>query len=206
MRKSRRFAPVLALLLMVAAPALGSAQERGQPTLPADTAASSGGLSPMGAFGRSVLLPGWGQAAVGAWGRAGVFFLGHLGNAFMLVKTQGKIGDARDIEAMRVDTARAAIFEQAETDEALAKRIESPDSLNALIGRADAVKDIRQLISAREEQREDWIAWGIFWIMASGADAFVNAHLQDFPMRLRTAPRSDGGYDVGVGLKVGPGR
>ena len=46
-------------------------------------------------------------------------------------------------------------------------------------------------MSARTQQREDWIAWSIFWILASGIDGFVTAHLADFPADIELSPERD---------------
>ena len=61
----------------------------------------------------------------------------------------------------------------------------------------------------REQQMEDWIAWTVFMVLLGGADAFVSAHLSDFPAPLGIEARPvglDGRVEVGISLGVqGPG-
>jgi hypothetical protein len=75
------------------------------------------------------------------------------------------------------------------------------DSLDARIDADPSVRSIRGLVSAREEQREDWIALGLFWVLISGIDAYVTAQLADFPASIGAA--TDGrGVDVFVSVPV----
>lgn len=128
--------------------------------------------SPSGAMLRSFVLPGWGQAAYGQYLRGGIYLAGHVGNSFMILKTFGKLREANDIEDARAAEVRRVALEQDVTD---------PDSIRARVNADPGVRSIRNLISSREEQREDWIAFGLFWLLISGADAFVTGHLADFP-------------------------
>ncbi len=59
----------------------------------ADTAGPP--VSPLGAFGRSLVLPGWGQAAVGRPGRGAFYFGMEAVSMFMVFKTQAKLEAAR---------------------------------------------------------------------------------------------------------------
>lgn len=75
-----------------------------------DTTASSGGppVSPMGAFFRSLVLPGWGQATVGQPVRGAFYFTMEAASLWMLFKTQSKLDAARrvgddDLAASRQD-------------------------------------------------------------------------------------------------------
>jgi len=56
---------------------------------------STGRPSPGGAFLRSVLVPGWGQAASGSYGRAAFYFLAQAGNVWMAYKTDSLRGLAK---------------------------------------------------------------------------------------------------------------
>lgn len=192
----------IALVLAAALPA--AAQEL--TPVPADSAAHPGLPSPGGAFLRSVMVPGWGQAAYGAYFRGGVYFAAQSGSWFMLVKTMAKLAEARSIEARRLaaatELARDSLLARAENDPALAEKYEDPLKLAMDVDVAaennESVRDIRGLVGAREQQREDWVAWTLFWTLASGIDAFVNAHLSDFPARVAAEPRPGGGLSVGV--------
>lgn len=134
--------------------------------------------SPTGAMLRSFALPGWGQASYDQYVRGGIYFAGHIGNSFMILKTLGKLKEANDVEDAEVAAAEAAARAQGITD---------PDAIRAFVDDTEAVRGIRDLIAAREQQREDWIAFGLFWMLVSGVDAFVTGHLADFPVAIDAA-------------------
>jgi hypothetical protein len=174
----------------------------------ADSTALRSFPSPGGAFLRSVLVPGWGQAAYGAYFRGGIYFAAEYGSWYMLLKTISRLGEARDIERWRVGVVRDSIMAAIAEDEEVARAYsERPGGLEAAVGQEidehASVVDIRKLVNARKEQREDWIVLTLFWMLASGVDAFVNAHLSDFPARVNAEPRPDGRLDLGVSLPVG---
>jgi hypothetical protein len=164
--------------------------------------------SPGGAFLRSVLVPGWGQAAYGAYFRGGVYFAAESGSWFMLLKTMAKLGEARDIEKWRMGAVRDSLMAAIAADEELAEQYrQRAEGLEMAVDlEVDQHPDVlgsRKLVNARKEQREDWIVLTLFWMLASGVDAFVTAHLSDFPARVNAEPRPDGRLDVGVSLPVG---
>ena len=70
------------------------------------------------------------------------------------------------------------------------------------------MRDARGLVNARRQQLEDWIAFGAFLLFIGATDAFVSAHLRDFPepleprVELITTPA---GVAASVGLSVGVG-
>ena len=112
-------------------------------------------VSPGGAFRRSLLLPGWGQAATGR-PTSGALFVAWEGLTMMMT-----------LKAQR----EADYFKQ--------------------IG-ATGLKHKRQEV-------QDWLVLWIFNHLFSGAEAYVAAHLQDFPteLKLRSVP---GGIGVSVPL------
>lgn len=62
---------------------------------PGQTAASErSGPSPMSAFFRSVLIPGWGQLAADQPVRAAFYFVAQSATVFMVIRTQKRIDDA----------------------------------------------------------------------------------------------------------------
>lgn len=65
-------------------------------TVDAAVVADSGGppVSPMGAFFRSLVLPGWGQAKVGQPVRGAFYFTMEAASLWMLYKTQSKLSAA----------------------------------------------------------------------------------------------------------------
>lgn len=178
-----RHAPLLLLL-----PALwvspGAAQEAPLPdTVPAapavraDTLARADtlreGVSPQGAFLRSLVLPGWGQSAVGSPGRGAVYFALESGSLWMLYKSRRKLGEARELER----TLRA--------------------------GGELTERETLGLVDTREEQVEDWITLSAFWLLFSAADAYVSAYLADFDERIGVAPAPEGGLRMEASIPLG---
>ncbi|HEX7117653.1 MAG TPA: DUF5683 domain-containing protein [Longimicrobiales bacterium] len=205
-RAGRRLAAACALILAAAAPL--RAQQVPEPiALPADSTDVVPGPSPAGAFVRSLLVPGWGQASHGAYVRGGVFFALQAGSWFMLIKTMAKLAEARSIETRRVGAVRDSLLALAADSAELAERYQDPRNLELDLQRAaeqdEGVVDIRGLVHAREEQREDWIAMTIFMTLMSGVDALVNAHLADFPARVSVDPALGGRLTVGVTVPAG---
>jgi len=66
------------------------------------------------------------------------------------------------------------------------------------------VVDARNRAEARQGQFEDWVAMGIFLTFLSGADAFVSAHLRDFPdpIDVQVGPSPEGGVQVAARLRL----
>ena len=67
----------------------------------------------------------------------------------------------------------------------------------------DEIARLRGLVDARTEQREDWAAVAIFFLLMSGVDAFVSAHLQDFPEALTVEGDPSGTVSVAFRVPVG---
>ena len=171
-----------------------SAQERDVPA-GGRTEVLAGRVSPRGAFFRSLLLPGWGQAAVGSYGRGGFYFATESAVAWMLFKTNRRQRGSSAILALREGEAEAFHMALGVTD---------PDSLLALIEADPLVTDARELDEVRSQQFEDWLAFGIFMLLLSGADAFVAAHLADFPEALSPGFQAlpDGGFEASLRITV----
>lgn len=193
-------AHALALLLVVAMEILGAAyasvlHAQQQPTdTSQDTTEAVRVLelpsraSPTGALVRSFLIPGWGQAVSGATERGAVYFTFESLGLWMILKTSKTLGSARDIYDMR---RRAA-----------SDRLIASGTVNPLAAAIDAdlpVLSALNLVKVREQQREDWMAFGVFALLLGGADAFVAAHLADFPEPLEAAirPLPDMGVEFG---------
>ncbi|MDQ3607274.1 MAG: hypothetical protein M3418_13945, partial [Gemmatimonadota bacterium] len=62
-----------------------------------------GGVSPRGAFFRSLVLPGWGQSVTGSPGRGAVYFALEARSLWMAYKSRTKLSDARLEEAQLRD-------------------------------------------------------------------------------------------------------
>ena len=86
--------------------------------------------SPRGAFLRSLVIPGWGQAWVGSPGRGAVYFAMEASSGWMLYKTQSRLSDAR-------------------------RRVEHLENIQpTVVGDTIALHDARRLAKSRSQQRE----------------------------------------------------
>ena len=95
----------------------------------------------MGAFFRSLLVPGWGQAATGRRVTGAVFAAWEGVAVMMTLKAQS---EKHYLEESRSDN-----------------------------------------VAAKRQEVQDWIVLWVFNHLFSGAEAFVSAHLQDFPKDLK---------------------
>jgi hypothetical protein len=153
-------------------------------------------ISPGTAFYRSVLVPGWGQFSVGATRRGAVFVALQAASYFMLGKTLIKLNDANDQEDTQINIARDSITALMLRDTAAERKYSFPDSLQAAIDTTRGVVRARGLIDSRKQQRQDWITYTLVLTLASGVDAFVAAHLADFPATIDAEPRIGGGMEL----------
>ena len=110
-------------------------------------------VRPMGAFLRSLLLPGWGQAVTGRHVAGAVFATWEGVSAMMTLKARSEFHYLREAGSANV--------------------------------------------GAKRQEVQDWLVLWIFNHLFSGAEAFVSAHLQDFPRELRIQA-----FPGGVGLSV----
>lgn len=156
------------------------------------------GVSPGGAFLRSLLIPGWGQYSVGAKKRAGVFFALQSASYYMLVKTLNKLGDAQDYEETRIGEVEDSLRAQMAADTAFNRKLSVDSVFQEQLNADSALVDVRRLIDSRKEQRQDWIAYTLFTTLASGLDAYIAAHLADFPAAISARPRPDGSTQLRV--------
>jgi hypothetical protein len=120
------------------------------------------------------VLPGWGQSAIGAPERGGVYFALEAGSLWMLYKSDRRLREALRMQRVQRETGALA-----------------PDA------RLPLVRD-------RQNQREDWITLSVFWLFFAGADAFVAAHLQDFDARVGGGPAPGGGVEMRATLPLRP--
>lgn len=166
----------LVLLLACALASVAPAAAQESPPAEPAAAADSVTVSARGALLRSLVLPGWGQSYVGAPGRGAIYFAAEAGSLWMTYKTIRSLREARRLEAWLRDT------EQLPEGERLG------------------------LAESREEQREDWIALSIFWLLASGADAYVAAQLADFDQHIGVRPAPSGGVELRMRVPFGAPR
>lgn len=173
----------------VAAQALPSLGGGADSTVVADTVQVEG-VTPGGAFLRSVLVPGWGHAAIDSHLR-GAFYAGAQGGiGWMLFRIHSRLNSADARVALIESDVRARLELDGITD---------PQEQEEALEADEDVARARGLVESRRQQREDWIALGIFFALLGGADAFVSAHLKDFPAEPVFEASDDG--RVGVGMR-----
>lgn len=181
--------PLRARALVVAALAVGPAAAVAQDPEPAPGAATTRPpveISPRGAFLRALALPGWGHAAIGAYTRGGFYFAVQAATGYTFLRTRLRLAEVRERVGFREDRLRARLAAEGVTD---------PAAVETALDEDPQLAELRELADARGQQQEDLIAFGIFVLFLSGADAYVSAHLSRFPEPL----------DVGV-LPLGDGR
>ena len=158
--RTGRLALVLGLLAVGPLCPLGSARLAAQDTTVINRPAAllvrpdtSHQIRPMGAFWRSLLIPGWGQSATGRHTTGAVFVVWEGVTAMMTLKAQQE-----------------------------ANYMERIGSANA---------------KAKRQEVQDWLVLWVFNHLFSGAEAYVSAHLQDFPADLKIQA-----YPRGIGISV----
>jgi hypothetical protein len=107
-------------------------------------------ITPGGAFRRSLLIPGWGQAVTGRQ-TTGALFVAWEGTTMMMTL-------------------------KAQQEANYLKRIGATS------------------LKAKRQEVQDWLVLWIFNHLFSGAEAYVSAHLVDFPpdLKIRVVPRGIG--------------
>jgi hypothetical protein len=111
--------------------------------------------SPMNAFWRSFLLPGWGQAKLGRKLTGGIFVAWEGTTLAMSLKTRHELAYLR-----RTNSARA---------------------------------------EDKRREHEDWLVLLGFNHLFAGLEAYVSAHLSDFPGDLRLQAAPDG---IGAAMSI----
>jgi len=113
------------------------------------------GVRPMGAFWRSFLIPGWGQAVTGRHVTGATFVAWEGVTAMMTLKAQQEANYLKKIHSSSVNLKRQEV--------------------------------------------QDWLILWIFNHLFAGAEAYVSAHLQDFPPDLNVQALPNG---IGVTLPL----
>ncbi len=162
-------------------------------TVPPDTSQVDEGISPGGAFLRSALLPGWGHAEVGSYVRGGFYVAVESAAAFMIFKTQTRLSRVRDRLDLMERVARARLEAEGITD---------PATIENALENDTEIEDLRALESSRSEQREDWLALGIFFLFLGGADAYVSAHLAEIPAALNVEGTPSEGMELSISIPL----
>jgi hypothetical protein len=144
---------VVTLILTAHPPIRLTAQTPSDTGAPPAARDTSHRLQPFGAAWRSLLIPGWGQAALGR-DVAGAAFVAWEGVTMMMtLKAHQEV-----------------------------HYLEQSGSAN---------------LGAKRQEVQDWLILWIFNHLFAGAEAFVSAHLQDFPKELRVRA-----LPVGIGVSM----
>jgi len=159
--------------------------------------------SPRGAFLRAVVVPGWGHFHTGEYTRGAVYASLQSTSWFMLVKTIGRLNDVKDRDARLTRLAVDSLAVAMAADSLLAEQLENPQAYENALLSYPGLRNARGLVSARKQQRQDWITYTLFFTFAAGVDAYVTAHLKDFPADIIAEPGLDGRLNLGVQFPVG---
>ena len=128
-----------------------AAPETTRLVLPSDTLPK--GVRPMGAFWRSFLIPGWGQAATDRHTTGAVFVAWEGVTAMMTLKAQQEANYFKSIHSTSLELKRQEV--------------------------------------------QDWLVLWIFNHLFAGAEAYVSAHLRDFPPDLKVTA-----FPGGIGVSI----
>ena len=167
--RSRHPLPVSLISLLVALACLSATQLSGQAAPPPPPAArvpapavtrdtlSRQPISPLNAFWRSFLIPGWGQARLNRKLTGGLFVAWEGVTLAMTIKTRRELAYIRRTNSERGDSKR--------------------------------------------QEHEDWWVLLAFNHLLAGLEAYVSAHLADFPgdLRIEAAP---GGVGAAVSIPI----
>ncbi len=160
------------------------------------TARHAVGVTPKGAFIRSLILPGWGHASIGAWGRGAFYFAAETSTAWALISTRERLLAARDRVHFREVVIRQDLAAQG---------ITARDSIRAHFSADPRLRNLRALVTTRASQQQDWLALQVFLVFLGGADAYVSAHLAHFPKPITvkaTPAATPGRMDLTVSVPV----
>lgn len=172
------------------------------PRAPAPVDTTRHGPSPRGALLRSLVVPGWGQLAAGAYVRGPIYMAIGVTSWGMLGKTIRKLGDAEDRRDAAVTAAVDSLMTLVREDSLIAEQLKDPIAFREAVMGDSLVAHRTSLVEARRQQRQDWIAYTLFFTFLNALDAYVAAHLADFPGELDVQRRADGGVAVGMRLAL----
>ena len=152
-------------------------------------------VTPGDAFLRAILVPGWGHVSIGANARAGVYFAIESAVAYGIIRTRRRISEAVSRVNFREILLRENLNTQGVTD---------PNQIKGALESDATLADLKRLRESRGDQQEDLVAFGLFLLFLSGADAFVSAHLKDFPdpIAIEGGATNDGRLEIGLRLRL----
>ena len=161
--------------------------------------------SPRAAFARAMVVPGWGHVYTGEYARGAVYFTLQSTSWFMLVKTLRKLDEVEDRDERLTSLATDSLAAAMAADSALAEELQDPQAYETALLGYPGLQNARSLARARRQQRQDWITYTLFFTFAAAVDAYVTAHLKDFPAEVIAEPAAGGRMNFGVQIPMGRG-
>lgn len=195
-------AAVLVVPAMLQGQEVGDGPDRGHPTsviLKRDAGPEGLTVNPLqlqeepvstrAVFIRAFLVPGWGHVMTESYFRGGFWVAAQGGAGWMLWKSVSRRKEARRLREVEMDIVM---------DRYRAQGVMDPDSLTFLAEGDPAVEAWDTLLDRRGDQVEDWVALSLFVMLLGAVDAFVSAHLMDFPepLALDVGPRQGVPLDI----------
>lgn len=190
-------------LVLTSAPAMAQDPVLAPDTMPVADTIPREFPSPRAAFLRAVVVPGWGHVYADEYTRGAVYFTLQSTSWFMLLKTMRKLSDVEDRDDRLTGLATDSLEAAMAADPALAQALSDPVAYENALLTYPGLQNARSLARARRQQRQDWIAYTLFFTFAAGVDAYVTAHLKDFPAGIVAEPGFDGRLNLGVQVPVG---
>jgi hypothetical protein len=108
---------------------------------------------------RSILIPGWGQAAVGSYTRGGVFFGIRSSSYYMLFRTIGRLNESRAIERRLTGLARDSLDALIATDTAFARLLADPEVYAAAVAAFPGMSRATGYVESRGSPRRSSRTW-----------------------------------------------
>jgi hypothetical protein len=144
---------------------------------------------------RAMLVPGWGHASIGSYNRGALYFLVEGATFWMFSKSRARLSEAQN---------RIGLRERVLTTDLAGEGITDPFEIQERLDQDEGLQELLGLEEARGRQREDWMAFGIFLMLISGVDAYVSAHLQDFPdpIEVNVQPVGQGRMEVSARVRL----
>jgi hypothetical protein len=161
------------------------------------------GLAHRTAFVRALLVPGWGHFSMGETRRGLVYLTLQTTSWAMLAKTMHGLGEARDVERPLAQAAADSLSRAMAADTALARRLQNSRAYETALLTYPGLTEARALAQSRQRHRQDWITYTLVATFAAAVDAYVTAHLADFPAEITATRNYDHSLSVGVRLPAG---
>jgi hypothetical protein len=99
--------------------------------------------------------------------------------------------------------SRDSVYAAMAADTAVARQLSDPAAFDDALLEYPGLANARGLASSRRRHRQDWIVYTIVFTFAGAIDAYVAAHLKDFPGDFTAAPAPGGGATLQMSLPVG---